>query len=477
VRLLSLDYVPVYGKETTLDRFDSDTSVFDYDVVIWDPAESMRHYLPDRGIALGLGHYSSSGYYRGLPSLSDDSSVRIEADVERRNSEFVEFIEMGRVVVVVVRPPQKCYIDTGRREHSGTGRNRRTTRIVDQFDLLSTIPSDAEFFAMGGSQIDFVGDGSIVQLLRKYKQYLTYEAVISNPPGVALARIAGTSKVVGSILRSEGGGYLILLPAPDFRAEQAEDENEDESEDANDEDIWLPEAETFEEDLLAAIEQLNGSASLSRPAWAERYATDEQQRLQGEVVKQQRRVETARAKLAALQRQREEVDAKDQLFLGTGRALELEVRQVLQLLGGTVTEPPPSHDDWRVSFPEGDAVVEVKGVSNSAAQKHATQLEKWVSSIYDETERLYKGILIVNTWRELPLDERTDADFPEQMVPYSERRGHCLVTGLQLFVIQAEVEKDPSRVEHWRKQLLETVGQLVGADDWRSIIHEVRTAD
>jgi len=332
---------------------------------------------------------------------------------------------------------------------------------------------------MSGTQLDFDGDGPIVRLLRKYKKYLTYEAVISKPPGVALAHIAGTNKVVGSIMRSKGGGYLILLPAPDFRIEQTDHEidDEDEDDDTEDSNIWLPEAGEFEKDLLAAIEQLSGSASLSRPAWAERYATDEQQRLQAEVVKQQKRVETARAKLATVQQQREAIDAKDQLFLGAGRALELEVRKVLELLGGTVTEPPPGRDDWRVSFPEGDAVVEVKGVSKSAAEKQAAQLAKWVASIYEETEKLPKGILVVNTWRELPLDQRTDKDFPDQMLPYSVQQGHSLVTGLQLFVIQAEVAKDASRAEYWRKQLLSTSGELVGADDWRSIIHEVKTED
>lgn len=147
---------------------------------------------------------------------------------------------------------------------------------------------------------------------------------------------------------------------------------------------------------------------------------------------------------------------RDQLFLGTGRALELQVRAVLELLGGTVTEPEPGRDDWKVSFPEGDAVVEVKGVGKSAAEKHAAQLEKWVASAYEQTGAMPKGILVVNTWRETPLSERTKEAFPAQMLPYSEGRGHCLVTGLQLYLIRADVEAHPEHAENWRKALLET---------------------
>jgi hypothetical protein len=460
MRLLSLDYDPVYGQNTDRGNFPSDTSVFDYDVVIWDPAGSFEHYW------FGFGER-----YQGLPSLSDSTSVQIKSDVLRRNSEFVEFVDSGRTLVVIVRPPQRCYIDTGGRTYSGTGRNRVTTRQVAPFDLLSAIPAGSEFSQMSGTRIGFEGDGPIVQLLKKYKKYLRYEAAITKPPGIALARIIGTDKVIGSVQRSKGGGYLILLPAPDFEAKQPDGEEPEE------ENSWVSEAADFQVDLLAAIEQLSGSASLSRPAWAKDYATDEQQRLQAEVVKQQERVETARAKLATVQQQKEVIDAKDQLFLGTGRALELEIRKVLEVLGGTVVEPPLGRDDWRVSFPEGDAVLEVKGVTKSAAEKHAAQLEKWVSSVFEETGKLHKGILVVNTWREVPLNERAREDFPDQMLQYCGQRNHCLVTGLQMFVIQVEVEKEASRAEYWRKQLLETSGRLSGADDWQTFIHEVKTAE
>jgi hypothetical protein len=227
--------------------------------------------------------------------------------------------------------------------------------------------------------------------------------------------------------------------------------------------------------LLDALSQLDESAVKQRPAWAQRYATKPLRDLNDKVVAQQHKVEKARTRLTKLQGQREELEARDQLYLGTGRALELQVRDVFELLGGKVSEPVPDRDDWRVSFPEGDAVIEVKGVKKSAAEKHAAQLEKWVAGAYEEKGKMPKGILIVNTWREKSLAERTDEDFPPQMLPYSEGRGHCLLTGLQLFLIRADVEANSKRAAHCRKKLLDGVGILEEPTDWRTVITETES--
>ncbi|XRQ08904.1 hypothetical protein ACN3XK_72550 [Actinomadura welshii] len=404
-------------------------------------------------------------FYRGLPSLSEDSSVRIQSDVGRRRDEFEEFIRSGRTLVVIARPPQLCYVDTGKREYSGTGKNRHTMRLVAQFDFLSAIPCELNSSPARGTRIELIGDGSIVNLLRKYKKYLGYEAVISKYPGSIIGRITGTDRVVSSIERRENEGHLILLPNVDLRLNEEVDE---------DEDPYVEEAPNFQTDLLEAIGQLAGSTTQTRPAWMERYSTAQEKEIKAELVKQQRRIEAARKRLTKLQQKREAIEARDQLFLGSGRALELEVKKALEALGGQVTEPNPGRDDWKVSFPEGNAVVEVKGVGKSAAEKHAAQLEKWIAAELEETGKAPKGILVVNAWRDLPLNERTQDAFPSQMLPYCESRGHCLVTGLQLFVILANLEADPSQAEHWRKTVLATSGKLAGADNWRSVLDETR---
>lgn len=84
--------------------------------------------------------------------------------------------------------------------------------------------------------------------------------------------------------------------------------------------------------------------------------------------------------------------------------------------------------------------------------------------------------MVVNTWRDTPLDERSESDFPDQMTPYSVSRNHCLVTGLQLFVLRAQIESGALRSDDAKRQLLGTVGVLEGFTDWRSVLHEIKSS-
>lgn len=469
-RLLSLDYDPVYGDDATRSSFSGDLSAFDFDVVIWDPLESFRSY-----------HWTTR--FQGLPCLSAHESVRFKADVARRREEFVDLVNSGRVLIVIGRPPQECYATTGEVTYSGTGRNRRGTDMVAKADLLAALPmkSETKFKKARGDRIEVLGDGPISALLRRYRKNLTYNAFVAGPPGVVIGQVhAAANRPVAFRQVSQGGGLFAVIPAPAFLDEYVpEDGEEPYDEDADEYSPYDNEvAAAFQEELLEAVTKLAGVRDDDRPEWAQTYVTQQQRDAQARVLTQQQAVETARAELSKAESDVAELMAHDQLYLGSGRALELEVRALLVLLGGTVTEPEAGRDDWRVSFPEGDAVVEVKGVGKSAAEKHAAQLEKWVASAITEDGKDPKGILVVNTWRATPLSQRTQPDFPDQMLPYCKARGHCLVTGLQLFIIRCEVAADPGTAKKWREKLLNTKGKISGVKRWTSVLEqEAQVAD
>lgn len=454
MRVLSLDYDPLFGDdEDVRSTFGSDASVFDFDVVIWDPAGSFAEYRD----------YAESTY-QGLPALSDWMSARIQADVKRRRAEFSEFLRSGRTLIVVARPPQDCYVNTGEVQFSGTGRNARRTNVVRAFDITSAVPgSGAGFQRASGGRIETIGDGPLQALIRKHRAQFRYAATMSSPPGSPVAKITGTAQVISSVHKFEGDGLLVLLPEPSFQPTVR-------TRNGVKKESWPRDAREFQSDLLEAVVAITGSSEVFRPAWSENYATAAQRVMREKVTRQQARVEKAREVLSALQAQAEITDLRDQLYLGTGRSFELRVKDVLESLGGVVTEPEPGRDDWKVAFGEFRAVVEVKGVTKSAAEKQAAQLEKWVASELEETGAAPKGILIVNTWREVPLEDRTEADFPDQMLPYSEGRQHCLLTGLDLYVIACEIDADRDKAPHWRERLLGTSGRLQGVPDWRTYI-------
>ncbi|MDE9364446.1 hypothetical protein PZ938_02405 [Luteipulveratus sp. YIM 133132] len=454
MRVLSLDFDPLYGDEEDIrSTFSSDRSAFDFDLVVWDPHD-------------GLDGYAWSGSYRGLRSLNENSSVAFNADIDRRRKEFREYVESGRNLVVISQPPQAAYYDTGERKYSGTGRNQSATRVVAHDVLQRAIPvKECGFEKARGTRVEIVGDGPIQRLLRKYENRVDYAATMTNAPGIPIAKVAGTSRVVSSLLLTQRGGVLLVLPFMDFEVGSSDGEF-----DGPAGADWTEDAAEFVPDLIDALAELNGATEIARPSWADSYTTTSERKLRADVTKAKKSVERARTKLAGLQQKVGAVELGHQLYLGTGRTLELRVREVLELLGGVVSEPEHGRDDWRVEFPEGKAVVEVKGVTKSAAEKHAAQLEKWAANALQESGEVHKGILVVNTWRELPLAERKEQDFPTQMIKYSTSREHCLTTGLQLFVIKEQIESGDAAAEAWRKKILATNGRLEDVPDWRTYI-------
>lgn len=464
-RTLLLDYQFGYGP-AEFGNFGSDLSCFDFDLVIWDPGFALRGYSR-----------AYPGEYRGCPSLDESSSVRAVADIARRRKEFKEFVDAGKTLVVLVRPPQDFYFDTGERTHSGTGRNRSTTHLVSQSDFLKALPLEISFSAAGGSNIEYAGDRLYSDLWRSFQEHYRYEAVISGKTLKTLFKIAGTEKIVGGVVSgSKSAGQIILLPAVDFQDFDDIDDDEEESDNTDD----ATPSYRFQSALTEIVGQIQSAGDVEPlPPWASDFYLTGEATARTQLRSKEEDIERERRELSDIQSSLEEIEQRKILVTGTGQQLENQVRTVLEALGGEVSEPSPGRDDWRVKFPEFEAVVEVKGKKSSAAEKDAAQLEKWASNFFEETGVQPKPILVVNGWRTTPVHERDQAVFPAQMLPYCKSRNHCLITGLQLLTILQEVEGSPTKAEELRARILATKGPLRGRDNWKRsfTLHDSVAAD
>lgn len=455
MRLLSLDFDPLFGDEEDVrSTFASSTSTFDFDVVIWDPRKTVQSY----------GTIDS---FRALPSFDLDDSARILNDLERRRQEFDDYLKTGRTLVVIGRSNTRGYVLAGGSQTSGVKSNTRSSETPQVVDFTSALPVDFAGFAQSsGRRVEILGDGPIGDHLRRNHHHLYYTATMTSPPGDVLAKVPGTNRAIASLLRVQGGGNLLVLPDTVFKPQSnVSGDGEDFG------DKWSNEAVEYQASLLEALAALQSSTETHRPRWAKNFATRVQQEIRADVTRKRAEIEQSEQDLAELTQKSRAVDAWDQLYLGTGRALELQVKELLALMGGEVQETLPGRDDWRVAFGEDLAVVEVKGVRKSASEKYAAQLEKWVAGALEETGKSHKGILVVNTWRETPLDKRTEEDFPRQMMPYSLSRSHLLVTGLELFIIALQIQDDPGLGEFWREKFMTSVGRLSEVGEWSNYIY------
>ena len=134
------------------------------------------------------------------------------------------------------------------------------------------------------------------------------------------------------------------------------------------------------------------------------------------------------------------------------------VKQVLDELGFLILETERGRSDIIAKYNEYDVVAEVKGLTKSAGERNAAQLEKWASIFYDKNDRKAKAMLIVNGYCDLPIDERTESVFPDQMISYSIAREHCLLSTTQLFCLFIDVSKNPECKEERINELLSTIG-------------------
>ncbi|MBM6383116.1 MAG: hypothetical protein JSY10_03865 [Paenibacillus sp.] len=423
------------------ERFRSTTTFLDYEVIIWHPGFSLFSYEADRG---------DNGIYKGLKSLSERDSTAIQYDIVRRKNEIKEILELGRTVIVFTVPNQASYYYTGEKQFSGTGRNRVTTNIVNKVDLLSILPEKLNVTEARGSSIECRATEPFKTFFTANQKHFQYEAYFNHPVGSPLYFVKGTNKAVASYLKV-GNGNLIFIPT------FFDDDNEKLQKD-------------FIDSIITLVEELkHDTGDFVQPLWSNNFLLPNEENEKKELTIVENELALILEKINVQKETISKIESYKILFTGSGRALEIQVAKVFENLGFQVEEGLPGRDDLIISYNNKVSVVEVKGVSKSAAEKHAAQLEKWVSGYFEMHEVMPKGILVVNAFKDLPLDKRIEDDFPSQMIGYSEKRDHCLISSLQLLCLYFDCLKNPSKKEEYLNELLSTTG-VYDKYDWKEIL-------
>src|SRR6478736_1935750 len=104
--------IDLASDDVTQVRFDSNTSLLDWDIVLFEPDLS--------GLDIG------GDWFQGKKSFSDYSSFKVKERSEHWRREIKDAVESGKTVVVFLPDLWQFYVDTGKREHSGSGRSRQT---------------------------------------------------------------------------------------------------------------------------------------------------------------------------------------------------------------------------------------------------------------------------------------------------------------------------------------------------------------
>ena len=450
-------------------EFNSRTSLLDADFVLFCPT-------------LGRYDYSSEDY-QGKPLLTDTSSFQLQGAISHWRKELSDFLNAGKTIFMILSDFEQVYVMTGKKQYSGTGRNRQTTHLVRPLSNYDLLPFPAEIVESKGTLMLLQSGES---LLREYWQqfgaeseyYVHIEKSDLLRPHV-FTRHGG--RIVGGIFRNKSGGALVVLPWVDFYRQEffsgkREDEDgEDTDDDVEEKQTWTPKAIEWGEKYLKTLESLDNtirsqSETTPIPQWAQddKFRTNQETALSVELVQIQTKISDLEKKREKVEEQLANAGSLKRLLFEQGHALENAILEAMRLMGFVAKTYRDSDFEFDVVLEcsEGRYIGEVEGrdskpISIDKMRQLEVNIHEDLSR--DEVSDPAKGILFGNAYRLSPPSDRPAEHFTAKCMKAAERNGTVLIRTCDLFeVAKALVDKpDAEFAALCRKAILNTVGKEV----------------
>jgi len=410
--------------DVTHEEFTSRASLLDWDIVLFKPL---------------IDEFISYDYqYKGRPSLNDSDSFQLKEACEHWRREIKQAVESGKTVIVFLSPVEEVYIDTGNRQHSGTGRNRATTQIVEPYDNYHSIPADLGPTNTCGSAVKLASKGA--EVLAPYwselASYSEYNVLLANANIPACLVTKNGEKTVGALIRSKtSNGTLACLPNVDFLRDEFSDEKGEN---------WTGEAVQFADRFIRAVIALDAAFHSTgevtpEPVWAtdQKYSLAAERSLRVDLL-------AAETQLELAQRHKEVIIEKllaagllRGLLYEKGTPLESAIIDALRILGFSAKPYKDGGSQFDVVFDstEGRLIGEAEGKDSKAI--NVDKLRQLAMNIHEDLQRdevtaPAKGVLFGNGYRLAPPEERKVA-FTEKCVAAAQSSSTALVATQDLF--------------------------------------------
>lgn len=278
-----------------------------------------------------------------------------------------------------------------------------------------------------------------------YHAYFTQEKL----PGLPFMVVANTQNVVALHIKIRPKANLILLPSL--------------------KEITNTIKKDFVNSIIELVTSLKSEPEIL-PDWTKNYYLPDELELRNQLLKLEAELKNLENQISRQKKYIADKERLKTLFVGAHNSLEEQVKFIFRELGVNIIPGGQGREDIILEFNGRMAIVEVKGATKSASENHAAQLEKWVAEYKSTHGTDIKGFLIVNTFRNLPLVERTETSFPHQMLQYSKNRNHCLFTTSQLLGLYLDVLTYPEKKTELINQLFETNGIFTLYDNWKDFL-------
>lgn len=373
-------------------------------------------------------------------TISRNEMEDLNRFIYKRVNDIQEFVTSGKILLIELGTLPNIRI-----EIDDFGFNTITNHI-HLSQLLPVLDKFGNLNAQNGFNIEFLKKDFIPDKMNYFKKGINkifrYNFTIPKRDENTFLKVKNTTLGVATYKKIENG-IIILLP--EFLGKKTKEFNK------------------YYDDLIKLSEYIftkeNSTSDLS--SWAdityfEFEKNDLEKVLQLETQKKQLEQDIKK------QKQKIEDNQKlKRLIASTGDSLENAVENILDEFGfQNIPQKVKNRTDLIYKQGNDIFVFEIKGIKGSAGEKNSAQLQKWVSDYHYEYGKEPKGILIVNTFKDVQIEERKGDSFPHQMLEYATRQKQCLLTGLELLSMYFDFKNNKITAEEIKKKLLNTIGKL-----------------
>jgi hypothetical protein len=406
--------------------FSSRASLLDWDIILFKPV--IDYFI------------SYSEQYQGKPSLSDSRSFQLKESCEHWCHEIQQAVESEKTVIVFLSEMQEVYIDTGKRTYSGTGRNQKTTRMVELFNNYASIPANLKPNTANGSSIKLSAKGAEVlsPYWSEFSEVSQYNVILTDEKVPACLVTKNGDKPVGALYRSKNSnGSLVCLPNIDFYpADFLKEEGETQA--------WTQKALQFAARLLSAVVSLdtalhNTGEVTPEPTWAtdSKYSLDCEHTLRIELLDAEQNLEAAQRKKEGIVETLKSAGRLRGLLYEKGKPLEAAIIEALQLMGFKATTYKDATSEFDVVFEssEGRLIGEAEGKDTKPV--NVDKLRQLSMNIHEDLQRdevtsQAKGVLFGNGYR-LQAVETREVAFTEKCNSAALTSSTALIATTELF--------------------------------------------
>ncbi|MDD5052278.1 MAG: hypothetical protein PHO27_06050 [Sulfuricurvum sp.] len=440
------------SEDTQFSEFDSDLSLLDWDIILFKP--DIMDYI-----------YRPESTFQGKPCLSDDKSFKLKAQTEHWRREIKSAVESGKLVIAYLSELIELSIATGEKNFSGTGRNQKTTRLVDNYNNFASIPSNMKPVKTKGQEIKLAANNTelISTYWQEFSSYSSYKVLLTEELPACLVTKHG-EKTVGAILRSKhSSGALLLLPDIDFYSDEFFDENGG----------WTKKAEQFSAKLINTVVSIdkalrNLDELTPEPEWAKEqsYKLKEENSALVKLLQVESKLEKAQVEKEIILEQIKDLGRLRNLLFEKGKPLEYAILDALKIIGFDVSQFNDGKSEFDAVFQskEGRLIGEAEGKDNKAV--NIDKLRQLALNIHEDLERddiesPAKAVLFGNSYRLIPVEER-DEPFTTKCMSAASTSSTALVFTPDLFNVAQYLSnnKDARFATKCRKVLFTSIGRV-----------------